>query len=126
MKKLLLGVMVLGLLLAASAVFAQGEAAGISEEQIKAAAIKAVQEKNIVFEEADIIYDEENALWDERVMVIEETPNDPNYGNLPGGVLAEKKYQAVFFDFPEESLTKDVWVFVDKDTGEVITVYQEQ
>ena len=126
MKKLLVGVMVLGLLLTASAVFAQGEAVGISGEQIKAAAIKAVQDKNIVLEEVDIIYDEENALWEERVMVIEEMPNDPNYGNLPGGVLAEKKYQVVFFDFLEESPTKDAWVFVDQDTGEVITVYQEQ
>ena len=142
MKKLLVGMMVLGLLLASSAVFAQEAAkapasvsaapaqepvkAGLDEEQIKAIAVKAVQDKGIVFEEADIVYDEENALWEERVMAIEEAPADPNKGNLPGGVLAEKKYQVVFFDFADDAPTKDIWVFVDKDSGEVITLYQEK
>lgn len=126
MKKLLAGIMVLGLLLASSAVFAQGEAKGLSEDAIKDTAIKAVQDANIILEEVEIIYDQDNALWEERVMVIEEMPNDPNHGNLPGGILAEKKYQAVFFDFVEEAPTKDVWVFVDQDTGEVIAVYQEK
>ena len=126
MKKLLAGIMMLGLLLASSAVFAQGEAKGLSEDAIKATAIKAVQDKGIVLEEVDIIYDEENALWDERVMAIEGMPSDPNHGNLPSGILAEKKYQVVFFDFLEDAPTKDVWVFVDKDTGELITIYQEK
>ncbi|MBL7151267.1 MAG: hypothetical protein ISS32_00930 [Candidatus Omnitrophica bacterium] len=127
MKKLLAGIMMLGLLLASSPLFAQVEVGkGLPEEQLKAVAIKAMQDADIVLEDVEIIYDEENALWEERVMMIEEMPSDPNHGNLPGGILVEKKYQVVFFDFAEESPTKDVWVFVDQDTGEVITVYQEK
>lgn len=125
MKKLLVVMVALGLSLAASsALFAQ-EAKGLDEEQIKASATKVVQDKGIILEEVDVIYDEENALWEERVMAVEEAPADPNKGNLPGGILAEKKYQVVYFDFSDEVPTKDIWVFVDKDTGEVITVYQE-
>jgi len=140
MKKLLVVTMMLGLILVSSALFAQEDAqepatpaapaqekaAGLGEEEIKAAAVKAVKDKGIALEEADVIYDEENALWEERVAAIEEAPADPNKGNLPGGVLAEKKYQVVYFDFPDEVPTKDIWVFVDKNTGGVITVYQEK
>ncbi len=125
MKKLLVGMMVLGLLLASSAAFAQEEKV-LDEEQIKAIAVKAVQDRKIVLEDVDVIYDEDNMLWEVRARAIEESPADPNKGNLPYGILVEKKYQVVFFDFIEESPTKDIWVFMDQDTGEVITVYQEK
>ncbi len=45
----------------------------------------------------------------------------PNHGILKRGFL--KNYLTVYFDFKEP--LKDVWVFIDKDTGEVFEVYNE-
>ena len=123
MKRVALAVVVL-----AGICFAYGISAAeeMSKDEIIDIAVDAVQDKDIVLDDVSIIYDAENKSWSERVFAIEKLPADPNHGNLPHGMLTNKKYQAVWFDFKIDAPTKDVWVFVDTDTGDVITVYQEK
>jgi hypothetical protein len=45
-----------------------------------------------------------------------------NFGIFRKGFM--KNYRAVFFDYKEP--IKDLWVFVHKDTGEVLDFYIEQ
>ena len=73
----------------------------------------------------NMIYDDGNTLWEERLAYIE-TDTSQNHGILPHGVLRNKEYQVVFFDFVASSPTEDVWVFLDPDTGDVISIYEEK
>ena len=114
------------LMLAAMLVLSGNAGAELSNEEAIARAKKAVEEKGIVLEQVEIIYDEDNDKWEERVEYIEENEADPNHGVLPHGILKNKEYQAVLFDFVEGAPTKDVWVFIDEDTGDILTIYQEK
>ena len=75
---------------------------------------------------AALIYDADNKKWEERSSAIEKAPADPNYGMLPHGILRNKKYETVLLDFEEGAKHGDTWVFIDKDTGDVLTIYQER
>ncbi|MFH1199133.1 MAG: hypothetical protein V1650_03120 [Candidatus Omnitrophota bacterium] len=97
-------------------------AQGVAKDQVISIATAAVKEKGFAAEEAQIIYDDGNKLWLEQIGKIAGVDNSPNYGVLKRGFL--KNYYTVYFDFKEP--LKDVWVFIDKDTGEVSEVYQEQ
>jgi len=73
----------------------------------------------------NIIYDDGNTFWQERVAFLEKDTTQ-NHGILPHGILRDKEYQVVFFDFVESSPVDDTWVFLDPKTGEVIGVYEEK
>jgi hypothetical protein len=93
------------------------------EAEVVAVAKDALTGKAIAFEDAVIIYDKDNQQWIGWGEVVMSNPQDPNHGNLPHGILNEKKYHTVYFDFKEDQ-RKDIWVFVDGDTGNVLTVYE--
>jgi len=94
----------------------------IPESQILAIAVRAAKDKGVVVAEARVIYDEGGKLWVEKAGAMGFADSSPNHGILVKGFL--KNYRIVYFDFKEP--LKDIWVFVDKDTGEVLTVYREE
>lgn len=94
----------------------------LTETEVIAVAKDALTGKAIAFEDAVITYDKDNKTWAAWGEVVTKNPQDPNYGNLPQGVLSEKKYHTVYFDF-DENKRRDIWVFVG-DTGKVITIYE--
>jgi len=96
------------------------------QERALRTAKEAVQKEGIVVGEADIVYDSENKRWEERVVAIAKLPADPNHGKLPHGVLYNKKYETVLFDFKEGAKYADTWVFIDKNTGDALAIYQEK
>jgi len=100
--------------------------ASTHEDDVKMLARPAAEQQGIVVGEAELIYDVDNKKWEERVAAIEQEPADPNYGLLPHGMLYNKKYETVLLDFKEGAQSADAWVFVDKDTGDALTIYQEQ
>jgi len=91
------------------------------KEEIVGLATQAVKGQGFSLNEVDIIYDEGGKLWAQRLGAVRAENTSPNYGILKEGFL--KNYRIVFFDFKEP--LRDVWVFIDKDTGEVFSVYQE-
>lgn len=95
--------------------------ADFPQEKIIAIATEAVRGTGLSIEEANVIYDEGGKLWSEKSGFISFEDQSPNHGILKQGFL--KNYRIVYFDFQEP--LKDVWVFIDKDTGEVLTVYKE-
>jgi hypothetical protein len=101
---------------------AVAQIAGIPTEKIVEIATMAVKAKGVQLDEVNIIYDEGNKLWSEKLGVLTELDTNPNHGVLKRGFL--KNYYTVYFDFKEP--LKDIWVFIDKDTGEVFEVYAEQ
>ncbi len=117
-KKVLFALAVAGVLFNFTA-FAQKQE--FAKEQVIAIATKAVQDKGYNLTEVKIIYDDGSKLWQERIGVLTLPVDAPNYGVLKRGFL--KNYMTVYFDFREPM--KDIWVFVDKDTGEVFEVYSE-
>jgi hypothetical protein len=100
-------------------------AAEITREDIMGKAKKALADKGVAVVDCHILYDEQNKRWEEWGLYLERTPNDANHGLLPHGILASKKYQAVYFDFYDDS-KKDAWVFVDLLTGDVLGIYEEK
>jgi len=93
----------------------------LTQEQIVEIATLAVKEKGLKLDEVNIIYDQDNKLWCQTLGEGTILDTSPNHGILKKGFL--KNYRTVFFDFKEP--IKDIWVFVDKDTGEVLEVFQE-
>jgi hypothetical protein len=120
-KKFTAAAMVLAtLFLMSSLVLAKTEET--SKELIIAIATEAVRAEGYKLEEANIIYDEGGKLWSEKIGKITNEDASPNFGVLKQGFL--KNYRIVYFDFKDP--LPDVWVFIDKDTGEVLTVYREE
>lgn len=124
MKKGALGIIVAAVLLAAA--LAVPCMADTAEERAVMKAKEAAQNKGIIVGEAQIVYDPSNKKWEERVVAIEQLPADPNHGMLPQGMLYDKKYETVLLDFQEGATEADTWIFLDKDTGDVLTIYQEK
>lgn len=114
---LLLAVM---LLFCAGVAFCQTKE--LPKKQIIAIAEEAVREKGYKVDEAQVIYDEGGRRWCETFGFVGFEDTSPNHGILKRGFL--KNYKIVYFDFKEP--VKDVWVFVDKDTGEILTIYEER
>lgn len=94
----------------------------LPKDQIISIATEQIKAKGVNIEEVNVVYDEGNRLWSEKIGVLSAASEDPNRGVLTRGFL--KNYRTVFFDFKDP--LPDVWVFVDKDTGEVLEVYQQQ
>jgi len=118
-KKLILLLAVVLFLGFSAAVFAAES--DFTKDRIISIATEAVTAKGVTVAVADIVYDEDGKLWSEKLGAVGYEDKTPNHGILKQGFL--KNYKIVFFDFKEP--LKDIWVFVDKDTGEVLTVYQE-
>ncbi len=93
----------------------------LPKDKILAIATAAVKGEGVKLDEVNIIYDEGGQLWSERLGKAVGVDNSPNHGILKKGFL--KNYKIVYFDFKEP--INDIWVFVDKDTGEVLEVYRE-
>ncbi len=119
MKRILLGVACLALIL--NSFVAYGQNKEFTKEHLVGLATQAVKAKGLDINEVDIIYDEGGKLWAQRLGTVRAENTSPNYGILKEGFL--KNYRIVFFDFKEP--LNDVWVFIDKDSGEVFAVYQE-
>lgn len=104
-------------------VYAQdSQAKELTKEEILSIATVTIKQEGIDIKEVNIIYDDGNKLWSEEIGSISELDNSPNYGILKKGFL--KNYRTVYFDFKEP--LPDMWVFIDKDTGEVLEVYTEK
>ncbi|MFA5038315.1 MAG: hypothetical protein WC732_01395 [Candidatus Omnitrophota bacterium] len=97
-----------------------------AEEKAVKTAKEAALKEGVAIAEAELIYDPSNQKWEERVVAIEALPADPNHGNLPHGMLQNRKYETVLLDFKEGATEADTWVFLDKDTGDVLAIYQEK
>lgn len=120
MGKMILAVVIVCVLFfgCAPAFCAQKE---LPKEKIIAIAKESAQAKGFKLEAVRVIYDKDGRLWSERFgYATGEIAK--NHGILIKGFL--KNYRIVYFDFKEP--IKDVWVFVDKDTGDVFEVYQEK
>jgi len=94
----------------------------MSKEEILAIATAEVKAKGVNIEGAEVVYDEGNRLWAEAIGKMTVADDSPNFGILKKGFL--QNYRTIYFDFKEP--LKDIWVFIDKDTGEVLEVYTEQ
>ena len=97
----------------------------LTRDDILKIARDKLNSQNIGYEEANIVFDKEGRIWSEKGIAILESPANPNHGILPHGILRNKKYDVVLFDYDKNAKQKDVWVFVDSATGDVITIYRE-
>ena len=97
----------------------------MTQQELIDKAKEALQKGGVNLYGANIIYDDGNTFWQERVAFLEKDTSQ-NHGILPHGILRDKEYQVVFFDFVESSPVDDTWVFLDPKTGEVISIYEEK
>jgi hypothetical protein len=93
----------------------------LSKDEILAIAAGEVEGQGYSLEGVSVIYDDGNRLWEETVGKMTDL-NSPNFGVFKRGFM--KNYRTVYFDFKEP--LPDLWVFIDKDTGEVLEVYTTQ
>lgn len=122
MKKLLCLVIAIFVLSLCSRAMAQPPATQeIPKEKILAIATEEVKAKGYNLEGVSIIYDDGNKLWEEQIGKMTEL-NSPNFGIFKKGFM--KNYRTVYFDFVDP--LPDVWVFIDKDTGDVLEIYRVQ
>ena len=119
-KKILLGLIAGAVLLPWQFAFC-GEN-DFPKDKIIAIATESVKSAGMDITGVNIIYDEGGKLWSEKSGFVGFEDKSPNHGILKQGFL--KNYRIVYFDFAEP--VKDAWVFLDKDTGEVLAVYKEQ
>ena len=96
----------------------------MTKSEIMAKAQKYVQDSGKTLEEVDVVYDDGNTMWSERAVVLEQDAE--NKGVLPHGMLVNKEYQVVYFDYVEVSPQGDIWIFVDSSTGDIIAMYEEK
>jgi len=89
-----------------------------TNDEVIAIAVATLEGQGIEFKDAKIVYDEGGQLWSKEVGYLAEEDTSPNHGILRRGFL--KNYKIVLFDFEEPAT--DIWVFVDKDTGDVLEV----
>ncbi len=126
-KRFLLWTLVL-ILSFASLVFSQNKE--LTKEQIIKIAISKSEEIGYNSEEMDIVYDENNKKIKEHLMNVgvtiynEETKKWdevlPTTPEKEYPALAGKNYQSVYFGPKEMQKGGDLWIFIDRDTGEVI------
>ena len=104
-----------------AALFSYAAAADFTQDQIVSIATEEIKAKGFEIKDVNIVYDVDGKLWSERLGTVGFEDENSNKGILKKGFL--KNYKIVYFDYVKP--LKDVWVFVDKDTGDVLTVYQE-
>lgn len=120
LKKVVFMLLVMFMVLPVRSVFAAEQE--VTKDQVIEIATVSAKAAGIDIEGANVIYDEGGQLWSQRFGFVKFEDASPNHGILKNGFL--KNYRIVYFDFVDP--IKDAWVFVDKDTGEVLTAYREE
>lgn len=92
----------------------------LTKYQIVESAAKALTKDGFDLYRVEIIYDQNNKMWRERVNRMADLQSSPNFKLFEQGFM--KNYQAVLFNFKDPS--GEVWVFVDRDNGEVLEIYR--
>ena len=90
----------------------------LTKDKILGIAIEHVKAQGISVDGVTVIYDEDGKLWSEKTGMAKIESESPNHGVLVKGFL--KNYRIVYFDFQDP--LPDLWVIVDKDTGEVLGI----
>lgn len=124
MGRKLLQVMLLAVFFVPSLVFAEvvNSSEKYSNDQIIEIAAIAAKEKGYDIVEAQVIYDQDGKLWSEKIGKMTDLTSSANFGVFQRGFM--KNYRVVYFDYKEP--VSDIWVFVDKDSGEVLEILPEQ
>jgi hypothetical protein len=96
----------------------------LTEKAILKIANTEAEKRGHILESDNIYYDHGNKLWKEKLGYIGK--NVPDQAERLK-VLDNRKYQAVHY-YPKDKMTLGglLWIFVDKETGEVITMYGEK
>ena len=92
------------------------------QDRIVAIAKEAVIAEGVDMEAVTVVYDEGGKLWEEKIGFAIGKDDSPNHGILKKGFL--NNYRIVYFDLKEP--LADIWVYVDKDTGEIFAVYKQE
>lgn len=92
---------------------------GLSREEVLRIAIKEGKRERLNLIYRTILFDVDNKYWKEKLKTIQEVDaQDYKF-------LESKDYQAVCFAPVEILNSKNVWVLIDKKTGEVLKLYKE-
>lgn len=94
----------------------------LTKYEIVAQATKAMKKDGFDLYKVEIIYDQNNKMWREKVNKMKELIDSPNFKLFERGFM--KNYQAVLFNF--KNPPGEAWVFVDRDTGEVLEIYRPE
>lgn len=94
----------------------------LTKYEIVEAATKALTADGFDLYQVEIIYDQNNTRWREKVSKMTELVKSPNFKLFERGFM--KKYQAVLFNFKDPS--GEVWVFIDRDNGEILEIYRPE
>jgi len=94
----------------------------LTKYEIVAAASKALIEDGFALSDVEVIYDQNNKRWREKVNLMTDIVNSPNFKLFERGFM--KNYRAILYNFKDPP--GEVWVFVDKDTGEVLEIYRPE
>ncbi|MBU1124835.1 MAG: hypothetical protein KKC84_02310 [Candidatus Omnitrophica bacterium] len=95
----------------------------LPQEKIISIAVQAVRDVKMSPDTMDIFYDEGNRKWDNFSANLIAMYKKNSISLPESCVLLEgRDFQAVYFTRQEESLEEgDIWIFVDRITGEVIS-----
>ncbi|MEW5758698.1 MAG: hypothetical protein AB1755_04415 [Candidatus Omnitrophota bacterium] len=95
-----------------------------AKEITKDEAIKIASDRLLLdglsLEGVEVTYDEENKLWESKINKIIVLDNIAIFGIIKKGFL--ENYKIVFFQFKPPH--RDIWVFIDKDTGDILDIYK--
>jgi hypothetical protein len=94
----------------------------LTKYQIVESATRALNKDGFDLYRVEIIYDQNNKMWREKVNKMTDLQNSPNFKLFERGFM--KNYQAVLFNF--KNPPGEVWVFVDRDTGEVLEIHRPE
>lgn len=92
----------------------------ITKEEAIAIASDRVKQDGEPLEGVDIIYDDGNKLWEQQINKIIVLDRVANFEILKKGFL--KQYIAIYFNFKPSH--RDIWIFIDKNTGEILDIYK--
>ena len=92
----------------------------LSDAEIIQIATKAARIEGINLIYRSICFDVENKFWKEKLRTMDKD-KARNYK-----FLENKKYQAVCLSLIEILNGRDVWVVIDKKTGEILALYKEE
>lgn len=102
------------------------EQSTLTKQQIIDIATKKAKAEEVSLDIREIYYDLGNKAWARKLAEIKK--NSPDYAKSRNyfKILDAYDYQAVLFALKPLILGGDLWVFVDKKTGEVITIHGEE
>ncbi len=102
------------------------EQSTLTKQQIIDIATKKAKAEEVSLDIREVYYDLGNKAWARKLAEIKK--NSPDYAKSRNyfETLDAYDYQAVLFALKPLVLGGDFWVFVDKKTGEVITIHGEK